>query len=154
MTQHCVWRLMSLFLSSLTSPVSQSSSIFPPCHPETETEPCVSPEMEPDPVAKCSQETEKQIAQVRAVSLLPALTLAKYHRSYLYCQEREHFSTNWEWPQHKQGENVVSRASVSRCHEVMTVLVLRYTSGLQSPVYFNDHKMISRHKPFWSSNIH
>ena len=29
MTQHCVWRLMSLFLSSLTSPVSQSSSIFP-----------------------------------------------------------------------------------------------------------------------------
>ena len=112
MTQHCVWRVMSLFLSSLTSPVSQSSSIFPPCHRETETEPCVSQEMEPDPVAKCSQETEKQIAQIRAVSLSLAPTLAKYHRSYLYCQEREHFSTNWEWPLHKQGEYVVvSRSS-------------------------------------------
>ena len=117
MTQHCVWRLMSLFLSSLTSPVSQSSSIFPPCHPETETEPCVSPEMEPDPVAKCSQETEKQIAQIRAVSLSLALTLAKYHRSYLYCQEREHFSTNWEWPQHKQRGECCIRQTYSRNHE-------------------------------------
>ena len=76
---------------------------FPPCHRETETEPCVLQEMEPDPVAKCSQETEKQIAQIRAVSLSLTPTLAKYHRSYLYCQEREHFSTNWEWPLHKQG---------------------------------------------------
>ena len=72
------------------------------------------------------QETGKQIGQIRIVPLAQ-LALTLWHllntRSYLYCQEWEHFSTNWEWPQHKQGENVWPRArhnprhAVSRSHD-------------------------------------
>ena len=115
-----------VLVSSLTSPVSPGAGN----RTERVTGNRTSPARLPS-----GQETEKQIALIRIVPSL-ALTLAKYHRSYLHCREWEHFSTNWEWPQHKQGRVLRARHNprhaVSRSHD--RGMRVRHSSHDQCPV--------------------